>query len=74
MFIPLIYSLFKKSAKKYGELKNSLEKSGQILDDADLFIAAICLINNWILVTNNEKHFQRIKDLKCENWYKSNVK
>ena len=36
--------------------------------DADLFIAACALANNLILVTNNEKHFRRIENLKLENW------
>lgn len=52
----------------FGKLKASLEKEGQGIDDADLFIAACALINNTTLVTNNEKHFKRIKGLKLENW------
>jgi tRNA(fMet)-specific endonuclease VapC len=36
--------------------------------DADIMIAAVALSNNLILVTNNEKHFNRIPDLNIENW------
>lgn len=46
----------------FGKLKASLE------DDADLFIAACALVVDATLVTNNEKHFKRIKGLKIENW------
>lgn len=52
----------------YGKLKASLEKEGKIIDDADLFIAACALTRGSTLVTNNEKHFKRIKGLKIENW------
>ena len=48
----------------YSELK----REGKLIDDADIFIASICMEDNLILVTNNEKHFQRIKGLKIENW------
>ena len=52
----------------FGRLKTSLEKKGRVIDDADLFIAACALVNDATLVTNNEKHFRRIKGLKLENW------
>lgn len=41
---------------------------GKILCDSDMFIAGIAISNNLIVVTNNEKHFGRIKNLKIENW------
>ena len=52
----------------FGELKTELEKSGNIIADADLFIAGCALTNNLILVTNNTRHFSRIKGLMTENW------
>ena len=52
----------------FGKLKAQLEKQGQIIDDADLFIAACALVTDSVLVTNNEKHFSRVKDLRIENW------
>jgi predicted nucleic acid-binding protein len=52
----------------FGTLKASLEKEGKIIDDADLFIASCALARGAILVTNNERHFRRIKGLKIENW------
>ena len=52
----------------FGKIKAMLEKDGKIIDDADLFIAACALNDNATLVTNNEKHFKKIKGLKVENW------
>ena len=52
----------------FAELKRSLEENGQGLDDMDLLIAATALSLNYKLVTNNERHFSRIKGLEIENW------
>lgn len=52
----------------FGQLKADLESVGAIIDDADLFIAACAMVHGLILVTNNMKHFKRIKGLKLENW------
>jgi len=38
------------------------------LDDFDLIIASCALANNMTLVTNNVRHFARIKGLKITNW------
>ena len=54
----------------FSELKANLQKSGSSIDDFDLLIASTALTMNSILVTNNEKHFNRIKGLKIENWSK----
>ncbi len=54
--------------ERFGKLKAQLESDGNILDDADLFIAACALVNQLTLITNNERHFSRIKGLKLENW------
>jgi len=56
------------SVEIFGMLKSKLEKTGSRLDDFDLIIAACALAHNLTLVTNNEKHFQRIEGLKLTNW------
>jgi predicted nucleic acid-binding protein len=56
------------AAKKYGEIRNSLEKQGTPLAHADLQIAAIALTMNMTLVTGNLKHFQRVPEIAVENW------
>ena len=52
----------------FAEHKAQLKKQGNILADMDLMIASIVLANDGILVTNNIKHFEKIKSLKFENW------
>jgi tRNA(fMet)-specific endonuclease VapC len=58
------------SCETFGKLKANLVRQGNVINDADLFIAAGALENDMVLVTNNEKHFNRIKGLKVENWTK----
>ena len=57
-------------SKKFGEIKSQLEKSGNIIADADLFIASTALTKCNKLITGNTKHFNRIEELKVENWIK----
>ena len=40
------------------------------IGDMDMFIAATALEEDLILVTGNTDHFERITDLKIENWIK----
>ena len=41
---------------------------GITIEDNDIYIAAIAIVNNCTLVTANDKHFGRIKNLSCVNW------
>ncbi|MBE0655534.1 MAG: type II toxin-antitoxin system VapC family toxin, partial [Bacteroidales bacterium] len=63
-----IIPLTEKSAKISAEIYSSLRQSGNTIDDTDLLIAGIAIENNMTLVTNNDKHFNRIPGLKTENW------
>ncbi len=56
------------AAKTYGNIRFQLEKQGHTIGPLDLFIAAHALSQELILVTNNDKEFKRIKNLKVENW------
>ena len=56
------------SFKEYGEIRHSLEGSGQRIDQFDLLIAATALHQQMTLVTSNLKHFERIQGLEIENW------
>ena len=58
-----------KTFYKAAEIYASLKQKGNLIDDADILIAAICLEEDLILITNNEKHFQRVENLKIENWF-----
>ena len=52
----------------YGNIKYSLERKGQIIDEFDMMIAGHAISEGLTVVTNNLKHFDRIPDLKVENW------
>ena len=47
---------------------SDLQKTGITVEDNDILIAAYCIRHNLTLVTNNEKHFSRIANLKTVNW------
>ncbi|TGL61650.1 type II toxin-antitoxin system VapC family toxin [Leptospira sarikeiensis] len=54
----------------FGELKASEQKKGNTIEDFDLLIGSSALYLNYVLVTNNEKHFRTIPGLRIENWTK----
>jgi tRNA(fMet)-specific endonuclease VapC len=56
------------AAECFGEIKYLLKSQGNIISDSDLFIAAAAISNNLVLVTNNERHFERIENLEITNW------
>ena len=43
-------------------------RRGELIEDADILIAASCLVEGIVLVTDNEEHFRRIEKLEIENW------
>jgi len=47
----------------------ALKQKGQLIGDADILIAAYCIVNNYTLVTNNPGDFSRISGLNHVNWY-----
>ena len=54
----------------YAKEKARLKRNGSLIDDFDLLIGCSSIKNNMILVTNNEKHFEKIENIKIENWAK----
>jgi tRNA(fMet)-specific endonuclease VapC len=52
----------------YGEIKTYLKNKGTIIGPIDLLLAAQALSNDLVLVTNNTKEFNRIENLKIEDW------
>jgi len=54
--------------KTYASEKVRLRKSGRMISDFDLLIGATALSNDLIMVTENIGEFERIKDIKLENW------
>ncbi|OGT25814.1 MAG: plasmid maintenance protein [Gammaproteobacteria bacterium RIFCSPLOWO2_02_FULL_42_14] len=66
-FIPVL-PLPNAVAEYYAKIRSLLEKKGEPIGGNDLLIAAHALSLGVILVTNNEKEFKRIAELKIENW------
>ncbi|GHU02691.1 ribonuclease VapC [Alphaproteobacteria bacterium] len=56
------------AAVQYAAIRCTLEAKGTPLDPMDMLIAACALAAGAVLITNNQKHFSQIKDLKTENW------
>ena len=50
------------------EIYAKLKRSGNLVEDADIHIAASCLVKDIVLVTDNEEHFRRIENREVENW------
>ena len=65
-----ILSYGDEAAQQYGRLRALLEKQGTPIGSLDMLIAAHVLSINCILVTNNEKEFNRVPNLKIDNWVK----
>lgn len=56
------------SFKEYGEIRLSLERTGQRIDQFDLLIGATAIHHQMTVVTSNVKHFERIPDMIYEDW------
>jgi len=52
----------------YGSLRAGLEQKGKPIGANDLLIAAQAIAFGHVLVTDNEREFARIDQLKYENW------
>ena len=57
-----------RDAEQFGIVRALLERQGQPIGAYDLHIASQGLARDMIVVTNNEKEFQRVPGLKVENW------
>jgi len=54
----------------YGKEKVRLRKAGQMISDFDLLIGCTAVEKELIMVTENVKEFERISNIKLENWIK----
>ncbi len=59
------------ASRTYGALRAELEAGGRVIGNNDLWIAAHAKAAKLVLVTNNEREFQRVSGLEIENWAKS---
>jgi len=60
------------AGKAYGRIRADLKRKGTPIGAMDLLIAAHALFLGAVLVTDNERGFQRVSDLKIENWLQRN--
>lgn len=63
-----IVGLDRPAARQFGQHKAALRRSGEILADADLMIAAIAVARGAELATGNVRHFRRFPDQPLEDW------
>lgn len=64
-----ILNFTEQEARATAQIRAQLEKKGTPIGSYDYLIAGTALANNGILITNNTKEFNRIQDLKLDNWY-----
>jgi len=62
--LPLTDAIVVQGAAIYADLL----RRGELINDADILIAATAIVHGLAVVTNNEKHFRRMRDLQIENW------
>jgi len=56
------------AADQYGVIRAELEAAGTPIGAMDMMIAAHAKSIKAVLVTNNQKHFTKVKGLKIDNW------
>jgi tRNA(fMet)-specific endonuclease VapC len=64
--LPLTDEIVERSAEVYADLY----RRGELISEGDMLIAGTALVHNLVVVTNNEKHFNRISGLQIDNWLK----
>ena len=63
-----LVSIRKETIEKGAEIYAYLKKDGNLIEDADILMAAIAIVEDLVLITNNISHFKRVKGLETENW------
>ena len=63
-----LVSIRKYTVEKAAEIYAYLKKEGNLIEDADILMASTAIVEDLVLITNNIKHFKRVKSLKIDNW------
>lgn len=63
-----VYALPEAAGEHYGQIRATLNRTGQPFGNNHLWLAAHARAQGWILVTNNEREFIRVPGLQVENW------
>lgn len=56
------------AASEYGEIRSCLQAQGRPIGPLDMLIAGHARVEGMTLVTNNVREFERVPNLKIENW------
>ena len=64
---PTILTCDSDTAKEYGKIKSELKKKGNPIPENDLWLAAITMQHNLILITQ-DKHFSFVDGLNVKLW------
>lgn len=69
-FLPYVdaLALDEDAALHYAEIRADLKRRGAMMGANDLFISAHARSLGLTVVTNNTAEFERVRDLKVENW------
>jgi tRNA(fMet)-specific endonuclease VapC len=57
-----------KSAAHYGQIRAELEQAGTVIGPYGLMIAGHARSEGLVLVTNNQREFERVAGLRLDNW------
>ena len=63
-----LYPFGESAAGQYAIVRAQLEREGRPISERDTLIAAIAMANKLTVVTHNVKEFNRIHELKVEDW------
>jgi tRNA(fMet)-specific endonuclease VapC len=63
-----LVSIGKEAVEKAAEIYAYLKKEGNLIEDADILMAGSAIVEDLVLITNNIKHFERVKGLRLDNW------
>jgi tRNA(fMet)-specific endonuclease VapC len=58
-----------KEAQITAKIRAQLEKKGTPIGHYDYLIAGTALAHNGVLISNNTKEFNRVAELKLDNWF-----
>jgi tRNA(fMet)-specific endonuclease VapC len=56
------------AAVVFGLQKALLAERGELIEDADLMVAAVAVVAGRVLVTGNAKHYRRVQGLQLQDW------
>ncbi len=54
--------------KIYGEIRASLKRKEELINELDIFIASIAIEKDIKLITRNIKHYEKVHKVQVETW------